>query len=615
MWPVILGSRRSTGFGSSVLKERSMNHQRNSSMLSTSTDDGRGSVRHPRRQPINAPQGALAQLNAGFARFLKEHSSPKHHRVTAGGRIVPMNLQHPAPEFKLPKVAADTPNYAKTETFTGLSAQKQHPNPEANPGGGNKCPGKPSHVPGSKAIPIRAPPPDSERTRTTSISKRVEGQNHGQRIPSTNALKFSNQQTRIPPSFNAGQTFNVGPTSFDGVSILNTAGMHQENDQQRAISFNSQIYPSQTIGSHFLADNMQQPLQMSLAPQAGNSFGMYPFSSGLPASQAVPSQNGFGINPTFSYSAAPTMPGTGYDFGAKALFDSAIQEYDNISNQLSSLDRYLALHTWDIDPATKRVLVDQRIELVRRLDSARVYKENLENLLQSSRFETNGNGQISEQSFMVNPNYGAHFSIPGTFGMNNSHTVLPAGGYQQPGFGSAPGVSVTLNPFSGDALGTILAGRPIVPTVDGLNGGYEHLQAATEHGRIGVAALNWADGTDSAMNHYSTPRNATSRLNKNERQPGFGAFTAPSSELDMLYHKIEEAAKRKEPLEPYFKELARVTALMNAMGINDNPGEIVQSGKRQLASNCTGNTGRQPSAIGTPDPRVGKPRVSSGKAM
>lgn len=32
----------------------------------------------------------LTTTDAGFARFLKEHSSPKHQRVTAGGRIVPM---------------------------------------------------------------------------------------------------------------------------------------------------------------------------------------------------------------------------------------------------------------------------------------------------------------------------------------------------------------------------------------------------------------------------------------------------------------------------------------------------------------------------------------------
>lgn len=37
------------------------------------------------------PPKPLVSTDAGFARFLKEHSSPKHQRVTAGGRIVPMD--------------------------------------------------------------------------------------------------------------------------------------------------------------------------------------------------------------------------------------------------------------------------------------------------------------------------------------------------------------------------------------------------------------------------------------------------------------------------------------------------------------------------------------------
>ncbi|KAJ5832344.1 hypothetical protein N7474_000655 [Penicillium riverlandense] len=49
----------------------------------------------PRRRPKAADKKpssktALVATDAGFARFLREHSSPRHQRVTAGGRIVPM---------------------------------------------------------------------------------------------------------------------------------------------------------------------------------------------------------------------------------------------------------------------------------------------------------------------------------------------------------------------------------------------------------------------------------------------------------------------------------------------------------------------------------------------
>ena len=55
----------------------------------------------PCRQPHNAPSEARAQSDDGFARFLKQHSSPTHQRVTAGGRIVPMGPIPAPPEFNL----------------------------------------------------------------------------------------------------------------------------------------------------------------------------------------------------------------------------------------------------------------------------------------------------------------------------------------------------------------------------------------------------------------------------------------------------------------------------------------------------------------------------------
>lgn len=55
--------------------------------------------RFPRRQPRSPPGDSLAQHHDGFARFLKEHASPPHQRVTAGGRIVPAS--GPPPMFNV----------------------------------------------------------------------------------------------------------------------------------------------------------------------------------------------------------------------------------------------------------------------------------------------------------------------------------------------------------------------------------------------------------------------------------------------------------------------------------------------------------------------------------
>ncbi|KAL9607904.1 MAG: hypothetical protein Q9167_007225 [Letrouitia subvulpina] len=55
----------------------------------------------PSRQPFDPPRSSLAQKHEGFARFLKQHASPPHHRVTAGGRIVPAGPLSPPPMMKL----------------------------------------------------------------------------------------------------------------------------------------------------------------------------------------------------------------------------------------------------------------------------------------------------------------------------------------------------------------------------------------------------------------------------------------------------------------------------------------------------------------------------------
>ncbi|GES59889.1 hypothetical protein ATEIFO6365_0002022000 [Aspergillus terreus] len=76
-------------------------NRRKPSGFSRQSEDILGGGLQPLRPPNDPPHSNLAQTNSGFARFLKEHTSPKHQRVTAGGRIVPMEPQTPAPKFRL----------------------------------------------------------------------------------------------------------------------------------------------------------------------------------------------------------------------------------------------------------------------------------------------------------------------------------------------------------------------------------------------------------------------------------------------------------------------------------------------------------------------------------
>ncbi|KAK5103619.1 hypothetical protein LTS08_003037 [Lithohypha guttulata] len=64
-------------------------------------------VLRPDRQPTFPPP-VERQKDEGFVKFLKKHSSPTHNRITAGGRIVPMEPRSPPP-FSLPSNITNCP--------------------------------------------------------------------------------------------------------------------------------------------------------------------------------------------------------------------------------------------------------------------------------------------------------------------------------------------------------------------------------------------------------------------------------------------------------------------------------------------------------------------------
>lgn len=69
---------------------------------------GNRASKGPDRHPSVPPTEITAQKDDGFAKFLKKHSSPNHQRVTAGGRIVPMEQQPRPPIFTLPAAKQDS---------------------------------------------------------------------------------------------------------------------------------------------------------------------------------------------------------------------------------------------------------------------------------------------------------------------------------------------------------------------------------------------------------------------------------------------------------------------------------------------------------------------------
>ena len=88
----------------------------------------------PSRQPIAPDPDLNHQQLVGFARWLRTSTSPRTHRVTAGGRIVPAEPNSPPPTFHQPFleefVAAASGNTGQQHGVRGFAVQ--NPAPQAN---------------------------------------------------------------------------------------------------------------------------------------------------------------------------------------------------------------------------------------------------------------------------------------------------------------------------------------------------------------------------------------------------------------------------------------------------------------------------------------------------
>lgn len=122
-----------------ALSDRARNWSQGSSSSQDEFIIYRGSriVKEPERQPSVPPAEERAQQDAGFARFLRKHSSPTHQRVTAGGRIVPMEQRPRPPTFSLQhskhNVDAEHKDNAAEGTILDLPTPKLDMSSEVKP--------------------------------------------------------------------------------------------------------------------------------------------------------------------------------------------------------------------------------------------------------------------------------------------------------------------------------------------------------------------------------------------------------------------------------------------------------------------------------------------------
>jgi hypothetical protein len=153
-----------------------------------------------------------------------------------------------------------------------------------------------------------------------------------------------------------------------------------------------QAAPQSYINQGSILQNLSQPqtapLLATLLPTVGNQGAVLPTISLPDPHMTVPSTYALlGPNNLTSQLPQPIAPYAGTipmyvaDQSTQRSLQDAVKEYQSLSTQLANLDRYMAIHVFEMDTETKQSLVEQRRNLVKELDISRRYKEHLESTL------------------------------------------------------------------------------------------------------------------------------------------------------------------------------------------------------------------------------------------
>ncbi len=305
-------------------------------------------MHQPLRQPRAPPRTPHAQQNEGFARFLKQYASPPHHRVTAGGKIVPAGPLSPPPMLTLGSIQ-------------GLLDEQSG-----------------------------AAEPFSKIDRTSLALKRAQIANTDLRLgefrPSRNGVtNTENLGSTIQTQGVSNNKYNVGngvtqshATSTYGLQPMGPmvqlpsgpVSTMMLQDGSTIYSMNGLMYRSYWNGTEMVLE----PLNVPPTAPIFHDYSM----PGVGSSQAwTGTQSTINLPTLFGNAASEPQaypPPVNHDLRAPALHN----HFENLQSRLTALDKHMALHLHELPPTVHAALVAQRKDLVEQLDSVRVAKEQFE---------------------------------------------------------------------------------------------------------------------------------------------------------------------------------------------------------------------------------------------
>ena len=368
-------------------------------------------------------------------------------------------------------------------------------------------------------------------------------------------------------------------------------------------------FPSANQGLNY--HNTSLPLMPATSqPNSSNSGSSSEFSTGSSLSNATTafSTPSTGLDPVYQATGlffgqpftAPQIPAfnqplpvlnvpQGISHG-KSL-QEATKEHISLSAELSRLDRYMAIHTWDLDPNQKQILVEQRIKLVRDIDAVRTYKEQLESIYGPMKSGT------AKVSLAPPPDVRTHSIRCNAGNVANDSTVSPnrAAGPAAHRVSSIQGATKSRKTSS------------TVPSVDQQSRPASQRQKENKNSLEVKKRTSTKKDSSHEAKLQSRPKGASikQKFRKQETQvressqnnvstllgdtDGWATPTKSAPpEIRTVYRKIEEATKRGEPLDGFLQELAAVTAGLVKKASEDSNGSPRQKPKRMQRESSRG---------------------------
>ncbi|GLB02852.1 hypothetical protein AtubIFM57258_006316 [Aspergillus tubingensis] len=559
----------------SVLSEQPVNRSRNASNLSRQSERTLSVPEHgviyPSRQPSDPPQSIRAHADAGFVQFLKEHTSPKHQRVTAGGRIVPMEPQSPTPKAKQP-----------VRNISARASDQKISKPSLRDDTKTKRENKHVLLQDNNAsvnISIAAPQPaashDDIRTILPQSGSAIDQHfsNYGQAptLLSTAATTGLFSQPSLPWAMSDLPMPQIALPAPEVIPAASDYPMYAFGDGPLSWASNMypslgtqgpvipsmpavQPYPTVTTTSDFSAESNTSsgratsflgqlpPTYDSLCPSLGPQWHQY-------AGGQVPALN------------QPMMVSTPQTPTYQKSLEDAAKEHESLTSKLSGIDRYMAVHSWDLDPSAKKILVDQRMSLVRELDAVRIYREHLEWV--SGRLNTTI--PIRQHPSNIASMFVAS-GLTGSPSLMGPSLCTPSSASALPALSMLPLANALSQSLSLNETGNASMPLHAVSDTYPYNATIGSAEVRPNHNSIKDASFSHAArGVETRIEPKRSDKQVqTHGEAKSRTTDGAAGWKTPTKitalDVEKVHHQIEEATRRGEPLDGLLRELSAATS-------------------------------------------------------